>query len=90
MSRSGAAAASSGASSTTCAFPPPLPPRPRLFPRGYFDTPEWAAAARTLAAVAAVLLALVPASVPAQDIFPPNEPRLIYSEDASSAGGGET
>ncbi len=38
-----------------------------------------------LAAWAAVLLALAPLSAQAQSIFPPNEPRVIYDENVSTA-----
>jgi len=41
-----------------------------------------------LVAWAAFLLALAPLSALAQSIFPPNEPRTIYSEDVSSAAAG--
>ncbi len=41
-----------------------------------------------LATTAAVLLALAPVSLPAADIFPPNEPRQIFTEDASGAVAG--
>jgi len=41
-----------------------------------------------LAAWAAVLFALAPLSAQAQSIFPPNEPRVIFDEDVSTATGG--
>ena len=44
--------------------------------------PSIAARGPVLAALAAALLAMSPVMTLAQDIFPPNEPRQIFAEDA--------